>query len=399
MKKHYVVDTNVLIDSPHAIESLRNGKDGGDTNEVYLLETVLNEVDGLKRKTTLKSIVQKVVANLHSLADEINYFENETVSTNISENPDDRILAGVLMAEEEYDAPMILLTNDRVLQLKANFLGIQVEEFKDSIPFNNEEDINTGFVESKDDFKYVNTFCFDNGILLFNGKDEIKPIGYENKVWATKPKHYTQNAAFELLLNDTIDLVTLSASAGMGKTHCAVASALDAVLQKKKYEKIYIFKSIEDVGPSIGFLPGTMEEKIDPYMRYIKSMFFKLHNMRKGNGKVFLDDKTLNPEFVEILPLTYIRGMNIDNAFVIIDEAQNISRLNMRSLLTRMGDNVKCVVCGDPNQVDNPNLSKENNGLNWCVKLFSGADNYGHIQLGGKKSRGPICDLVLEKKL
>jgi PhoH-like ATPase len=203
----------------------------------------------------------------------------------------------------------------------------------------------------------------------------------------------------ELLLDPDINILSLSSSAGYGKTHIAVAGALHSVLQKKLFKKIYVFKTVEDIGPSIGFLPGSLQEKIDPYMKYIKTMFQKLHEGRKGNNDLFLEDGELNPKYVEVLPLTYIRGMNIDDAYVIIDEAQNISRLQMRSLLTRMGDNVKVILCGDPNQVDNPNLNSQNNGLNWCVRLFKGEKNYGHITLGGSKSRGPICDLVHKKGL
>lgn len=407
MQKDFVLDTNVLIDNPNAIEIIRNGKDGGDVNHIWIPETVLSELDSLKRKDGYRSVIKKIAENIERGIEYINIIYNETggplndpyVYTDVYDKADDNILYSVIGIKEKYGTKAILVTNDKLMTIKAHSLGIEVQDFKESIPFDEEHKLNTGFVDSVEEFEYPNTFCWDSGTLIMKKRGDIKPITYTHQVWKTKPKHYTQNAAFELLLDEDVDLVSMSASAGMGKTHCAVASALHHVLEKKTYDKIYIFKTVEDIGPSIGYLPGPAEEKIEPYVKYIKSMFFKLHKLRKGNNKVFLDEQTLNPEFVEILPLTYIRGMNIDNAFVIIDEAQNISRLNMRSLLTRMGDNVKCVVCGDPDQVDNPNLNTKNNGLNWIIRLFSGEENYGHITLGGNKSRGPICDMVLKNKL
>jgi PhoH-like ATPase len=397
MIKHFVLDTNILIDNPNAIMLLRNGKDEGDINRIFIPETVIQELDKLKRKDSIKHIISKIVDNLH---EQLEYY---TVIPRIDleyiENPDDRILQEILWLEESFEVDnLIFVTNDRLLALKAKLEDIDTQEFKESLPFKTEAEVYTGIIKSEEE-KVFNSFFWDSGRLhrvIPGGAVEIRR---DNKIWNTTPRHYTQNAAMELLLDPDINILSLSSSAGYGKTHIAVAGALHSVLQKKLFKKIYVFKTVEDIGPSIGFLPGSLQEKIDPYMKYIKTMFQKLHEGRKGNNDLFLEDGELNPKYVEVLPLTYIRGMNIDDAYVIIDEAQNISRLQMRSLLTRMGDNVKVILCGDPNQVDNPNLNSQNNGLNWCVRLFKGEKNYGHITLGGSKSRGPICDLVHKKGL
>jgi len=128
----------------------------------------------------------------------------------------------------------------------------------------------------------------------------------------------------------------------------------------------------------------------------------KLHQQRPINKLIREVDSSpprFNPKIFEVLPLAYIRGLNIENAVVIIDEMQNLSRAECRSLLSRMGEGVKCICLGDIHQVDNPYLNQENNGLNWVVKKFKGSSIYSHIVLKGDKSRGPITDLVINSGL
>jgi PhoH-like ATPase len=181
-----------------------------------------------------------------------------------------------------------------------------------------------------------------------------------------------------------------------------LATALYLVLEKKCHEKIYIVKPMIEIGQKLGYLPGPIEEKMEPYTRYISDLTFKLHRLRAAN-KIFVDNETYPPQFnsktFEILPLAYIRGMNIENAVVIIDEMQNMSRAECRALLSRLGEGVKCFCLGDIHQVDNPYLNQENNGLNWVVKKFKGSSIYSHIVLKGDKSRGPITDLVINSGL
>ena len=138
-------------------------------------------------------------------------------------------------------------------------------------------------------------------------------------------------------------------------------------------------------------------------MKYLSSLLLKLDEIRNAN-KIFTSKENINkvrfdPRRFEILPMAYIRGMNIDNAFVIIDECQNITRYQLRSILTRMGENVKCICIGDVKQIDHPHLNEQNNGLNWCVVKLKGLDNYSHIILKSKSSRGPICDMVIKSGL
>lgn len=206
----------------------------------------------------------------------------------------------------------------------------------------------------------------------------------------------------ELITCEHVDLVSIQSEAGFGKTYLALAAALFMVLERKDYDKIFVVKPTIEIGSKMGFLPGDVGEKMEPYMKYIYDLLLKLHRLRPAN-KLFLNpnDEMLrfNSKKFEVLPLNFIRGMNIENAFVIIDEAQNLSRSEARAVLTRMGEGVKCVVLGDTSQVDNPYLNEANNGLNWIVRKFKGFPNYGHMVLKGDRSRGPITDMVLKSKL
>jgi PhoH-like ATPase len=163
-----------------------------------------------------------------------------------------------------------------------------------------------------------------------------------------------------------------------------------------------VVKPMIEIGQKMGYLPGSVEEKMGPYSRSILDLLLKLHKLRPAN-RIFINPEQnppqLNPTRFEMLPLTYIRGMNIENAVVIIDEIQNMSRGECRALLSRMGERVKCCCLGDTRQVDHPYLNAENNGLNWIVNKFKGHRIYAHLVLKGEKSRGPITDLVIKSGL
>ena len=227
-------------------------------------------------------------------------------------------------------------------------------------------------------------------------------IDYQHKVWKVTPRNVFQNLALELMTHPDIPVVSVQSDAGYGKSYLALASALYLALERKSYGKIYVIKPMIEIGQKLGYLPGRLEEKMEPYTRYVADLVAKLHRLRPAN-RLFTDATVSPPEFdarvFEILPLNYIRGMNIENGVVIIDEMQNMSRAECRALLSRMGEGVKCICLGDIRQVDNPYLSQDNNGLNWVVKKFKGSRIYAHIVLKGEKSRGPITDLVISTGL
>lgn len=394
MRKNYVVDTSVLLDNPKCIQILRNGSE----NDIFLPYTVVRELDGLKKDKRLATVVSRVVDEIES---------NEFIKLIGSESPqnndgDLQILDDI--KQSGIDDP-ILVTNDKLFRVICKFHQIPSEPFEGSIPYQSESQLYTGFDPGENGF-IANSFAWENGKpVLHISPNEKKIVDYEHKVWNVRPLNVYQNLAFELMLSPHINLVTIQSKAGYGKSYISLAVAMQEVIQEKRYEKIYLIKPTIEVGESLGFLPGDMEEKVDPYVRYLRSLIYKLH-MQRGSkcSRVFTDDSTpqklkLNPEFFEILPIAYIRGMNIENAFVIVDETQNLSRVEVRSLLTRMGHGAKCVCLGDVEQIDNRYLNKFNNGLNWIVKTCVGEHSYGHIVLKGDRSRGPICDMIIRNGL
>ncbi|MFW5734386.1 MAG: PhoH family protein [Oceanidesulfovibrio sp.] len=394
-KKNYVLDTNVLIENPQAIVNLKNGNE----NNIFIPYHVLIELNQLKTNQRIRHIVAKVVDVLLEHRDTIQFIQNDASISPFTEEIVDNYILKEIKGTTLEDP--ILVTNDRILQLQAGLAHIKSEEFRDSKPFESESQLYTGFVEDGEK-PVTNCFTWVDGKPVFHGANGDECINYPISMWNVKPRSVYQNLALMLMQNPTIDLVSMQSEAGFGKTFLALATSLYLVLEKRLYEKVYIVKPTIELGSKLGYLPGDIKEKMEPYVKYIHDLLLKLHEQRPAN-KLFLNpnDDLLryNTKKFEILPLNYIRGMNIENAVVIVDETQNLSRNEVRALLTRMGEGVKCFCLGDTSQVDNPYLSESNNGLNWIVRKFKGFNNYAHIVLKGDRSRGPITDLVLKSKL
>ncbi|MBI1388725.1 MAG: AAA family ATPase [bacterium] len=395
MRKNYVIDTSVLLDNPSCIQILRNGAE----NEIFLPHTVIHELDGLKNDKRLAPIVSRVVDEIES------HDYVKLIGANGKKNPshgDQEILNEVRDAGIQEP---IIVTNDKLFRVLCRYHNIKSEPFEQSIPYQSESQIYTGFTQEDDAF-IPNSFTWIEGKPVMNiTPHEKRLIDYEHKVWNVKPLNVYQNLAFELMLAEHINLVTIQSKAGFGKTYLALATAMQQVIQEKKFQKIFLVKPTIEVGDSLGFLPGDVDDKVEPYVRYLRGLIYKLHMLRGSKcSRIFTEDSTpqklkLNADLFEILPIAYIRGMNIENAIIIIDETQNLSRVEARSLLTRMSHGTKCICLGDVEQIDNRYLSKFNNGLNWIVKTCLGEPGYGHIVLKGDRSRGPICDMVLRNNL
>lgn len=394
-EKHYVIDTNVLLDDPSALFKLRNGNE----NSVYIPYHVLLELNKFKKDPRLGHIVAKIVQTLYDHPQQFKILTTDNVAKSFSNIVDNYILDEIHKSEIK---DPILITNDRILQLQADLKGIRSENYKESVPFKSEAEYFTGFVSSREE-TIPNAFMWnEKGKPVMFGKDGEKIIDYQHSIWKITPRNVYQNIALELMVEEAIDIVSIQSSAGYGKTFLALAAAFSLCLDKKKYSKIYIVKPMIEIGQKLGYLPGGVEEKMEPYIRYISDLVMKLHRLRPVN-KIFMDPDAYpfqyNPKRFELLPLTFIRGMNIENAVVIVDEIQNMSRAECRALLSRMGEGVKCICLGDTRQVDHPYLTTENNGMNWVVKKFKGSPIYAHLVLKGDKSRGPITDLVINSGL
>lgn len=395
MKKTYIVDTNILLDDPNCIEKLINGEE----NRVIIPYRVVLELDKLKREDRKRHLVQSAVKSIKENFSKIEFIKGKEYIS----SPDLEILDEIKRNEDKYENP-ILVTNDVIFQLICNINEIESEEYKSSNPFLTESERYTGHVTNEAD-GYDNCFIEkENGDIYFRGFNGIyKKLPQTIKKWGIEPRNQFQLMAMYLMTNNDLNVISIQSLAGNGKSQLALACALDLLNKKDSpYKKIYISKPPIEVGDSLGFLPGDIEEKIEPYMRYLNSLITKLDNLRslkgiatkKGNGSY-----GFNIEKIELLPTNYIRGMNIDDAIVILDEIQNLDRHELRTVLSRMGQNVKCFCLGDIHQIDNRHLDINNNGVNWLVKYFINEESFAHLVINSEYSRGPICDMVLRNKL
>jgi PhoH-like ATPase len=393
--KNYVVDTNVLLDDPHALEKLHNCNE----NRVFIPYHVLLELNKFKKNARLRHIVSKVIHNMAEHPDQYQVLKSNGIAKSFADLVDNYILDEIQSSDIREP---ILVTNDRLFQLQAGLKGIRSETYKESAPFQSEAEYYTGFVNKQN--KALNNYFMWNkqGKPVFYGPEGTKIIDYQHRIWNITPRNIYQTLAMELLIHPQLDIISIQSDAGYGKSFLALAAALYLVLERKAYHKIYVVKPMVEIGQKLGYLPGKVDEKMEPYTRYVSDLILKLHTLRPAN-RLFSNLNEVPPKYeskrFELLPLTYIRGMNIEKAVVIIDEMQNMSRMECRALLSRMGEGVKCVCLGDINQVDNPYLSSENNGLNWVVSKFKGSKIYAHMVLKGDKSRGPITDLVIKSGL
>lgn len=400
MKKTYILDTNVLFENEKCIEILRNG----DENDIIIPSAVIEELDRLKRDSSKRFQVLRIINEINNHRDWVKFIGD----FRSDKRGDNAILEQVLSFDDDRK---VFVTNDKIFRLKAESVGLKTEELKMSSINLSESERYSGFVDlynkqgKKSLSEEKNCFFWDEQKRLKYWKDSsIDPetITISTGYWGIKAWDAYQAAAITMIKDPLLPLVSIESSAGKGKTFISLAGALHLCFQKKMYSKIFIIKSNYEIGKELGFLPGNLEEKTWPIFSPIRNLLLKLHDIRQAN-KLFQDssagNKIFNPKFIEFLPLNFLRGENIDNAIVIVDECQNISRGEIRTILSRCGENTKVICTGDIEQIDNPYLSKDNNALSWMINLFQDDPRYGHILLKGKKSRGPICDLVKDREL
>jgi len=209
-----------------------------------------------------------------------------------------------------------------------------------------------------------------------------------------KPLNREQTLAFELLLRDEINLITLAGKAGTGKTLLALAAGLEKVVNEDIYTRILVARPVIPMGKDIGFLPGTKEDKLQPWMQPI---FDNLDFILKKSGQSDLTfNKLVEREQIQIEPLTYIRGRSVPEQFIIIDEAQNLSKHEVKTIITRVGKDSKIVLTGDPFQIDNPFLDRHNNGLSHLASRLRNEKISGHILLT-KGERSELARIASEK--
>ncbi len=438
--KIYVLDTNVLLQDPRAIFSF-------DDNEVVIPAVVLEEVDSKKRY--MDEIgrnarqVSKLIDNMRQTGKLHEKIQLETGGTMrielnhrsfhelqdifIEKTNDNRILAVAknLSLEEqskENGKQVILVSKDALVRVKADALGLQAEDFLNDRVVEVDH-IYSGFLEvyinrSLLDLFYekgelhvtelVNHPFYPNqfiilkdalggsasaiGIVDKTGKVVKKLHFKQDHIWGIKPRNVQQTMAFELLLRDDIPLVTLIGKAGTGKTLLTLAAGLMLTEDLGEYKKLLVARPIVPVGKDIGFLPGEKQEKLRPWMQPIYDNLEYLFNTKKPGE---LDAILAGMGSIEVEALTYIRGRSIPEQFIIIDEAQNLTKHEVKTILTRVGEKSKIVFMGDTEQIDHPYLDEYNNGLTYVVEKFKDQKIAGHIKLV-KGERSGLAQLAAD---
>jgi PhoH-like ATPase len=441
LKKVYVLDTNVLLQDPHAIYSFED-------NEIVIPAVVLEEVDSKKRymdeigrnaryiSRLLDQYRQRgklhlgvELENGGTLRIELNHKSFlKMQETFIERSNDNRIIAVALnLQEEEEDndnpRPVTLVSKDALVRVKSEALGLHAEDFLSDqvVQYSksytgcielkvNKETINEFYAQQKiaiQKLKQKRTFYPHEFVIL---KDDLgssasaigkvtpdsnflKPLTFnDDHIWGVKARNVQQKMAFELLLNDDIPLVTLTGKAGTGKTLLSLAAGLLKIEDENKYQKLLVARPVVPMGKDIGFLPGEKEEKLRPWMQPIyDNLEYLFHTKKPGD----LDRILQGMGSIQVEALTYIRGRSIPEQFIIIDEAQNLTKHEVKTIITRVGEASKIVLMGDPEQIDHPYLDESNNGLTYVVEKFKDHAISGHVRLE-KGERSPLAQLAAQ---
>jgi PhoH-like ATPase len=339
---------------------------------------------------------------------------------------DNRILAIALFTQKHDVNPTILVTKDINLRIKADALGIAAESYEnDKVDF---ETLYSGHTEQIDQLN-ANQYLFrgdGSDLKRFDkNKDMLVPLTSDLEAWGLSPRNNEQKMAMNLLLNDEIKLVTLVGKAGTGKTLLSIAAGLRKVTDEFIYKKMLVSRPVFPMGKDIGFLPGDINEKLAPYMQpiydnieYLMSgqVVPKIKSAKSKKRPYKADNQTQTDQeekeygmlgkshlelvaagIMDIEALTYIRGRSIPNQYMIIDEAQNLTPHEIKTIITRAGINTKLIFTGDPAQIDNPYLDASSNGLTYLVEKFKDEAIAGHMTLtqGERSELAEIASNIL----
>ncbi|MFZ3131624.1 MAG: PhoH family protein [Desulfosporosinus sp.] len=425
MQKVYVLDSSVLLHDPNAIFQFQD-------NDVIIPYVVLEEIESKKRlMENVGRVAREVIRHLDLLRYkgqlsqgvllpnggkvrvELNHYSNEILPVNSNlALTDNRILAVSLNLSREEKRSVVLVTKDIAMRVKADALGILTEDYyndKVVLPPIMDEILILPLEDTEVNALYQNKYIPIKVPLLPNrcvkaslsddsflplvsspdGKKLVYQRGQSNASWDIRPKNMEQSWALEMLNNPEIMLVSLMGPAGTGKTLLALASGLEQTVHEELYIRMLCARPVIPFGNDIGFLPGDKDQKVRPYMQPIYDNLEYLLRPRKEKerergGESILDsaiDLLIKKRQLEIEALTYIRGRSIPNQFMIIDEAQNLTTHEVKTIITRAGEGTKIVLCGDPDQIDHPYLDKESNGLAYVASRLNGQSFYGQVRL------------------
>jgi PhoH-like ATPase len=338
-----------------------------------------------------------------------------------SHSADNRIVATAVEAQELWpDRVVTLVTKDVNLRIRAAALGLKCEDYDAEKTEISElysgvaeievagEQIDAFYKDGKlplpDPYYFPNQFAIlrDPGNPSHTAMARVnldaqafEPlVKSKDGLWGIRPRNKEQTFAADILMNDSIKLVTLVGKAGTGKTLLAIAAGLQKVTEEGTYQRLLISRPIFPLGRDIGYLPGDIEEKLNPWMQPIFDNVEFLMGLGKGErrqGRSYHELMDLG--VLEIEPLTYIRGRSIPNQYMIVDEAQNLTPHEVKTIISRAGDNTKIILTGDPYQIDNPYVDATNNGIVHTVNRFKSERIFGHMTLS-KGERSELAELA-----
>jgi PhoH-like ATPase len=418
MRKNYILDTSALVYDPNAFKKF-------PYSDVIIPVAVLEELDKLKKLPNeagknariairmLDEVSNKGDISTGILLDDDVLVKVDTTYVDFSDpvysnfgDPkygDTRILAcayAMWAAHPEHD--VALVSNDINLRIKAKARGMEAEAHDDKGVLLSElysgakvivhEDAGlelqqVGYLDPRGyGFNLLPHECIlfetDNGDGIAMGRkvapDKVKLIR-KNFPWNVSSRNKEQSYAIDLILDKDVNLVTLIGRAGTGKSLIVLATALELVLGRREYDKFIIYRPIQPVGNDIGYLPGTMEEKLAPWFQAIMDNFEMLFTSKNGSDWHRELEMYQRKGKIEMEAITYIRGRSIPNSIILVDECQNLSKEDVKTILTRAGEGTKIILTGDIEQIDNSILDASSNGLTHVIEKFKDSDLAGHI--------------------
>ena len=431
MKKTYILDTNVFLTNANSVYEFRN-------NDIIVPLKVLDEIDKHKKRQDGVGLNARMIirildelrskGNLHKgvrirkgsgiLSVRGYDIEDLPIGCDIKSADNEILTTALTEMKHNPKRKVILVTRDINMRVKCDSLEIMTENYAPNKVVDDEKHLFTGLKKHLVDDQLIDQFYSgeeiyfekDDGVffpnqflMLVSNSNEKKSalarfVNHDSKLekvvepkdvsWGLKARNKEQTFAMSLLNNPDIPIVTLVGKAGCGKTLLAIAAGLDQVLEQQRYKKLIVSRPVQPLGKDIGYLPGTMEEKMGPWLMPIQDNIDFLLNGRSKSMEMFFEDGT-----IQIEALTYIRGRSISNAYVIIDEAQNLTTHELKTIITRVGENTKIILTGDVEQIDSVYLDATSNGLSYAVEKFKHHGLAGHVTLT-KGERSKVATLA-----
>jgi PhoH-like ATPase len=437
MKKNYVLDANVLLHDPHAIFKFED-------NDLIIPIYAIEEIDQFKREGSERGRNARTIARLlddlrhgqaSTLARGVQLESGGSLRIAIPERRPDALVGftessqdlailqtAIEVRDRDKDRPTIFVTMDTNLRIRADALGVTAETYEnqrvqdpESQPSVIDLEVPGSDVDAFFQFGHVlapalATLRPNAAVMLRDasapshtalgrhdaGRGEIMAlrVGREG-VMGVRPRNREQAFALDLLLDDTIRLITLIGKAGTGKTLLALAAGLKRTTEDNAYSRLLVSRPIMPLGRDLGFVPGDVDEKLNPWMQPIfdnLEFLFSNGGARAGReSRGFLE--LLENGTIQVEPLTYIRGRSLPHQYLIVDEAQNLTPHEVKTIITRCGEGTKIILTGDPHQIDNPYVDHASNGLSVVADRFKRERIAGHVVLA-KGERSELAELA-----